>query len=288
MIDTIVAAAPATANPSAFEAALRAQQPATPNPAGQDTPPAQPGQDSQPKDIPPPAQGEDPSKPPEEKTEAKRERDRVRYDQMHARWKTAEAQLKSGQDEITALRQQIASMRPIDPNVDPHGSIAQTAARAVQEAQLATSQGRLQASQAAAATAMADTWNAKVDAARATIPDFDQVVTDHTPIHAYAAPLIADSEVGPQVAYWLGKNPAAAIQLFQQFISNPAQAYCELGRIEARVSSPPSRTQTTQAPGPPPTLSGRAATQSFDPEKSTMEDFAAHWHAQNKARFVAK
>jgi hypothetical protein len=74
------------------------------------------------------------------------------------------------------------------------------------------------------------------------------------------AEVIADSEDGPAVAYYLGKNPEAAAAIAQL---PPSAAARELGKLEARLAferekartpATPARSAVSQAPPPPPKI----------------------------------
>ena len=124
-------------------------------------------------------------------------------------------------------------------------------------------------------SSLAQSWNETTESMREKIPDFDAVVTERTPIHARAAQHIIESEKGGDIAYYLGKNPDAARSLYDKFESSPAQAFIELGRIEARLSAPKAKTVST-APKPASTLNGGSNPMAFDPDKSSITDMQAY------------
>lgn len=94
--------------------------------------------------------------------------------------------------------------------------------------------------------------------------DFDQVVrTDPNEggpaISAYMMEVIKESDIGPEVAYYLGKNVAESHRIFAL---SPLQQAKELGRIEASLSSgntPPAR-RTSSAPDPIKPVAGNRGT----------------------------
>jgi len=97
----------------------------------------------------------------------------------------------------------------------------------------------------------------RVEADLERYPDFDQVAySQNHPVTAVMAEAIQSSEVGPDVAYWLGSNPKEAVRIAQ--LSPTLQAK-EIGVIEARlVASPPVR-KTTSAPAPITPVNARAS-----------------------------
>ena len=127
------------------------------------------------------------------------------------------------------------------------------------------------------------TWDATVEDMRDKVPDFDTVVTAQTPIHARAAPFIIESDKGGEIAYYLGKNPSVARDLFEKFAANDPRALVELGRIEARLSAPAAKTVST-APKPATTLNGGSNPLQFDPARSTVTDMAAQLKKQGIIR----
>lgn len=123
--------------------------------------------------------------------------------------------------------------------------------------------------------AVREAWSAMADDMRTKAPDFDQVFNANTPVHQHAVPFIVESEKGGEIAYWLGKNPDVARDLYSKFETAPAQALIELGRIEARLSAPPPK-QVSTAPKPAPTLNGGVNPVVFDAHTASVDDVAAH------------
>jgi hypothetical protein len=96
-------------------------------------------------------------------------------------------------------------------------------------------------------------------------PDIEaKVFEDRTlPMSAVMAETIMESEKGPEVAYYLSANREVAQRIKEM---QPLAAARELGRIEATLSLPTSRTKTN-APPPPNTLKGSLKKVSVDPTK---------------------
>lgn len=104
-------------------------------------------------------------------------------------------------------------------------------------------------------------YEERVNKTRAKYEDFDDLVTDPSlSITPEMAEYIRDSEEGPEVAYWLAKNPQEAARIAQM---NGRDADRALARIEARVSTPapaPAAPKpVTNAPPPPPTVGTASA-----------------------------
>ena len=255
-----------------------AQQPdtqATLAPEGQDSQPAAQQQ----------AEGQDTQ--PAAAEQDKPNRSQIRYGEIHRKWKEAESTAARAHAEVRRLQEQISRMPAVDADADPTSAIAQQSVKLMRQSQIEDQQAQARAAQTQAEANMVQAWNEKVDEARAVIPDFDQVVTQHTPIHPLAAPILAESPVGAQMAYWLGKNPAEAMRIADLCQYNPRQGLFELGKLEARVSTPLGR-QTSNAPKPAPILNGGPAPTAFDPEKSSMAEYMADFKRREDQRLGIK
>jgi hypothetical protein len=89
-------------------------------------------------------------------------------------------------------------------------------------------------------------------------PDFQQVAGNpNLPINEGMAEFIADSDAGPDVAYYLGKHPSEAAKIAQL---SPIRAARELTRIEAELSNKPP-VKTSNAPAPISPIGNRGAVQ---------------------------
>lgn len=74
---------------------------------------------------------------------------------------------------------------------------------------------------------------AREEAARDRIEDYDDFVKDpHAPIPTAAAHIIYESEVGPEIAYYLATNPEESVPLFDM---TDIQVARKVGLIEAKI-----------------------------------------------------
>jgi len=97
----------------------------------------------------------------------------------------------------------------------------------------------------------------------AKTPDYrEKVYSQATPISQATAELLADSDDGPAVAYYLANNLEVAHQIYDL---PPVQAAREIGRIEARLAQPTPKPNLTKAPPPPPTIDAVEPAISVDP-----------------------
>jgi len=111
----------------------------------------------------------------------------------------------------------------------------------------------------------------RLAAAKQQIPDIDTVISDPTlPVTDIGARFIAESDKGPQVAYWLGTNRAEAVRIAS--LDPYSQAF-ELGRIEARIAAAPASRRISNAPAPVPKVGGGSNTGAKDPAQMTMAEY---------------
>lgn len=124
--------------------------------------------------------------------------------------------------------------------------------------------------------------------ARAKYEDYDEVAkSDDVPITREMAAVILESEIGPEVAYHLGKNPREAARIAQ--LSPLAQAR-EIGKIEAALTSatPPVK-KTSSAPEPIRPVGSRSTVPTVstsDPRSTKMSD--SEWIKQRNAEIAKR
>ena len=122
------------------------------------------------------------------------------------------------------------------------------------------------------------TWAERQTAARAALPDYDQVVGGaDIPVARHVAEVLLDSDQGPALAYHLAKNPDVAAKLNGL---SPVAAAREIGRIEAGLSAPPATqaapaARLSTAPTPPGHLKTAAPATQRDPAKMSMDEYKA-------------
>lgn len=131
----------------------------------------------------------------------------------------------------------------------------------------------------------------KVQAFRATHPDFDTVTGNPTlPITPAMADVILDTEDPPAVAYYLGQNPSEAAAIAQM---TPVQIARAIGRLEAKLSAPPAASEAaprqpepktvTRAPPPVTTLTGAPAVRKSY-EDMSQEEYEQARRAEREAK----
>jgi chemotaxis protein histidine kinase CheA len=189
-----------------------------------------------------------------ETKEKPKSRAQERIEELNAKYREEQRRAEALQARLDSLKSASAP----DPQRydDPTQFQVDTTKHAVREAraeELAAEIGEVRNS---AETAKAAMWSEKVNANRERFPDFDAVVgAPDLTITKTMAECIQDSDLGPAVAYYLGKNPDEA----RRIAGLPAvQQGRELGRLEAKVTLPPPK-RTSTAPPPAPVLAGGGA-----------------------------
>lgn len=142
-----------------------------------------------------------------------------------------------------------------------------------------------------------ENYHEREEEARTKYDDFEQVAYNpRLPITQVMAETIQASDVGPEVAYYLGSNPKEADRISRM---SPFMQAKEIGKIEAKLADNPPVKKSSSAPAPiaPVTARGGNARSldTTDPrsikEMSTSEWIEAErqrqirkWEAQHKLR----
>lgn len=142
---------------------------------------------------------------------------------------------------------------------------------------------------------LVEAYSAREEEARNKYDDFEQVVYNASlPITAVMAQSIQASELGPDVAYYLGTNPKEADRISKLPALQQAK---EIGKIEVKLTTSPPVRKTSSAPEPISPVKARASSapvvDTTDPRSiksmSTSEWIEAErqrqirkWEAQNR------
>jgi len=134
-----------------------------------------------------------------------------------------------------------------------------------------------------------EAYHDREEDARAKYDDFEQVAYNpNLRITTVMAETIQTSEVGPDVAYYLGSNPKEADRISRM---PPILQAKEIGKIEAKLVSNPPVKKTSNAPTPisPVTArsSGAPAYDTTDP-RSIKTMTTSEWIAAERARQIKK
>ena len=180
----------------------------------------------------------------------------------------------------------LAEMQAKSPTVVPpadqfESPEAYAEALAIRKAEELVQQRELQRQRAA----LEEAYVEREEEARTKYDDFEQVAYNpQLRITEIMAETIKASEVGPDLAYWLGNNPKEADRISRL---SPLLQAREIGRIEARLSDSPPVKPTTSAPAPitPVTArtSGNPAYDTTDP-RSIKTMSTSEWIEAERAR----
>lgn len=115
------------------------------------------------------------------------------------------------------------------------------------------------------------------------IDDYHMVTRSRDfPVSDQMFDVVSESDDGPAVLYYLGKN----IDLARQINSlPPIQMARELGKLEAKVIADRSKKgeSVSKAPPPPPKIAGTSATVEKDPDKMSTSDWVK-WREKQLAK----
>ena len=132
-------------------------------------------------------------------------------------------------------------------------------------------------------------YHDREEEARNKYDDFEQVAYNpRVPITDVMAQTIHASDVGPDIAYYLGANPKEADRIARL---SPFLQAKEIGKIEAKIADNPPIKKTSSAPAPitPVTArtSGNPSYDTTDP-RSTKTMSVSEWIEAERARQIRK
>jgi len=134
-----------------------------------------------------------------------------------------------------------------------------------------------------------ESYHDKEEDARIKYDDFEQVAYNpKLPITDAMAQTIQASEVGPDMAYYLGSNPKEADRISRL---SPLQQAKELGKIEAKLADNPVVKKTSSAPAPIAPITARStgspATDTTDP-RAIKSMTTSEWIEADRQRQIKK
>jgi hypothetical protein len=185
--------------------------------------------------------------------------------------KAAEKQLKT-----------LVEIPPIEQFASPDEYADALAERKAEELLARREQARMQSE-------IIESYHDKEEEARVKYDDFEQVAYNpKLPITDAMAQTIQASEVGPDMAYYLGSNPKEAERISRLA---PLQQAKELGKIEAKLADNPVVKKTSSAPAPIAPVTARStgspATDTTDP-RSIKSMTTSEWIEAERQRQVKK
>ena len=171
---------------------------------------------------------------------------------------------------------------PVDQFESPE---AYAEALAFRKAEELLAQRELQKQKAELRNAYAD----REEQSRDKYEDFEQVAYNpQLRVTDVMAETIKASDIGPDLAYWLGSNPKEADRISRL---SPLLQAREIGKIEAKLSAEPPQKKTSSAPAPISPVTARAANpgviDTTDP-RSIKTMSASEWIEADRRRQIAK
>ena len=136
---------------------------------------------------------------------------------------------------------------------------------------------------------LVEAYHDREEDARSKYEDFEQVAYNpKLPITEVMAETIQMSDVGPDLAYYLGSNPREADRISKL---TPYSQAKEIGKLEAKLASEPVLKKTTSAPPPIAPISGRGTgAPSFDTTdpRSVKSMSTSEWIEAERQRQIRK
>jgi hypothetical protein len=134
-----------------------------------------------------------------------------------------------------------------------------------------------------------ESYQEREESARDKYDDFDQVAYNpKLPITNVMAETIQSSDIGPELAYYLGTNPKDAERISRM---TPLAQAKEIGKIEAKLSDNPPVKKTSNAPAPISPVTARStgspSHDTTDP-RSIKSMSTSQWIEAERARQIKK
>ena len=134
-----------------------------------------------------------------------------------------------------------------------------------------------------------DAYHDREEDARSKYADFEQVAYNpRLPVSEAMAQTIQASEIGPEIAYYLGSNPKEAERIFRMPVLLQAK---ELGKIESKLADNPPVKKSTSAPAPiTPVTAASSTNPSYDTTdpRSVKTMTTSEWIAADRQRQIRK
>lgn len=218
------------------------------------------GATTPPEDASTGASGDEDQEDPQPKTFTQEDVDKIAQKEREQGYRKAKREL-----EQQAQQQQIqdAANAP-EPKPEEYNSPVEYA-EALADHKLAKKLAEQQAQQQQ--VQVVNTYAQREEVARDKYPDFEAVAyNDNLPLTRAMSEVILASEVGPDLAYHLGKNPGEAERISRL---TPLQQAVELGKIEVTLtpaaSTPTPAKKVPSAPEPIAPVGSRTSNPTYDP-----------------------
>lgn len=219
---------------------------------------------------------------PEEKKFSQAELDSMIGKRLAREQRKWEREQQAKQVEMQARQSVPKELPPVDQFESPE---AYAEALAMKRAEEMLHQRDLQKQQAV----IEDSYAEREEEVRNKYDDFDQVAYNpQLRVTDVMAETIKSSDMGPDLAYWLGSNPKEADRISRL---SPLLQAREIGKIEAKITAEPFQKKTSSAPEPIRPVTARAAnpgvTDTTDP-RSVKTMSTSDWIAAERQRQMDK
>jgi len=190
--------------------------------------------------------------------------------------------------EQTQRLAELQAQKPVAPPADPNDfETAQQYAEALAEQKAQELLAKREA--AKQQEAIVEAYRDREEAIRDRYDDFEQVAYNPSlPVTDFMAQAIQASDIGPEVIYWLGSNPAEARRISSL---PPILQAKEIGTIEAKLVVNPPVKKTSSAPAPIAPVaarsSGAPAYDTTDP-RSLKTMSTSEWIEAERQRQIRK
>lgn len=228
-----------------------------------------------------PTSSEDAPAPP------KRDRAKERIKGLVKKVSEFEAENRRLQAELQTSRTPVSEKKPERDNFDTfedyQEAIAEhTAHRVYRETQEKVEKETQKRQQEQFVQTRREMWEAHSEAVAEKYDDGSDILDNFTDIVLSQAgvDVILESELGGDLAYYLGKNDAEAQRISKL---SPARQAAELGKLEAKLASEPIK-KASKAPAPVDTVTGRSSTANDLPKDS---DDSKTWYQKERKRLAA-
>jgi hypothetical protein len=219
---------------------------------------------------------------PEEKKFSQAELDSMIGKRLAREQRKWEREQQAKQAEMQVRQSVPKELPPVDQFESPE---AYAEALAMKRAEEMLQQRDLQKQKAA----IEDSYAEREEEVRTKYDDFDQVAYNpQLRVTDVMAETIKSSDMGPDLAYWLGSNPKEAERISRL---SPLLQAREIGKIEAKITAEPFQKKTSSAPEPIRPVTARATTtgvtDTTDP-RSVKTMSTSDWIAAERQRQMDK
>ena len=223
-----------------------------------------------------------PEQTPEEKKFTQAEIDAMISKRLAREQRKWEREQQAKQAEMQVRQSVPKELPPVDQFESPE---AYAEALAVKRAEEMLHQRELQKQKAA----IEDSYAEREEEVRNKYDDFEQVAYNpNLRVTDVMAETIKSSDIGPDLAYWLGSNPKEADRISRL---SPLLQAREIGKIEAKITAEPFQKKTSSAPEPIRPVTARAVnpgvTDTTDP-RSVKTMSTSDWIAAERQRQMDK